>query len=356
MIVIKKRIGIPRSLLYYKYFPLWKTFLEELGVEIVLSDRTNSKIIDIGGRYAIDEICIPLKLYYGHVLNLLEKNIDYLFVPRYVSTTIGTYFCPKFLGLPDMVRGTIDNLPPIIEFEVNMQKRPMYLSAYKLGKVLHKSTWQIKKAYEKAIKDYKYFRQLMVDGLSFKKALNVLNSKNRNFKPKKKIIDYVAKIAIIGHGYNVHDSFINMNLINKLNKMKVNVVTLENLPLEIFKNQTVITNTLENYWGNEEEILSAVNYLFETKDIDGIIFICSFCCGPDSLIDEIMARDAKKLKIPYIGLVLDEHSGQAGVITRVEAFVDMIVRKKNNIRIIYKKPTMPIGIINKSEKEVGAEF
>ncbi|MHA1830764.1 MAG: acyl-CoA dehydratase activase-related protein, partial [Candidatus Helarchaeota archaeon] len=50
MIVIKKRIGIPRSLLYYKYFPLWKTFLEELGVEIVLSDRTNSKIIDIGGR------------------------------------------------------------------------------------------------------------------------------------------------------------------------------------------------------------------------------------------------------------------------------------------------------------------
>ena len=174
MIVIKKRIGIPRSLLYYKYFPLWKTFLEELGVEIVLSDRTNSKIIDIGGRYAIDEICIPLKLYYGHVLNLLEKNIDYLFVPRYVSTTIGTYFCPKFLGLPDMVRGTIDNLPPIIEFEVNMQKRPMYLSAYKLGKVLHKSTWQIKKAYEKAIKDYKYFRQLMVDGLSFKKAL-ILN-------------------------------------------------------------------------------------------------------------------------------------------------------------------------------------
>ncbi|MBD3229563.1 MAG: hypothetical protein GF329_15385 [Candidatus Lokiarchaeota archaeon] len=333
-----EKIGIPRSLLYYKYYPIWKTFLEELGYEIVLSDKTNSKIVDVGGRYAIDEICIPLKLYYGHVLNLLLKDIDYLFVPRYVSTTFGTYFCPKFLGLPDMVRGTIDDIPPIIEFTVDLRKKPKYFSAYELGKSLQKPIWEIKKAYEKALEDYKYFRKLMVQGLSFQRALNVLRSNVKNFNPKIKNKNYDAKIAVIGHGYNVHDPFINMDLISKLKKMNAKVITLENLPLHIFERQTVITNTLKNYWGNEEEILSAVNYLFTHDElIDGIIFICSFCCGPDSLIDEIMQRDSKKLGIPYICLVIDEHSGQAGVNTRVEAFVDMIVRKKKNIKAIYNK-------------------
>ncbi|MHA1269080.1 MAG: acyl-CoA dehydratase activase-related protein [Candidatus Helarchaeota archaeon] len=350
MVLITKKVGIPRSLLYYKYYPLWKSFLEELDFEIVLSDQTNSKIVEIGSQYAIDEICIPLKLYYGHIFNLLEKDIDYLFVPRYISTTFGTYFCPKFLGLPDMVRGTIDNLPPIIEFAVDLRKKPKFLSAYELGRKLGKPIWQIKQAFEKAINDYNYFRELMIKGLSFQRALNALNSKRRDFKPKKKNIKYEAKIAVIGHGYNVHDPYINMDLIKKLHKMNAEVITLENLPLEIFKNKTVITNTLQNYWGNEEEILSAVNYLFTLNDIDGIIFICSFCCGPDSLIDEIMTRDAKKINIPYIGLVLDEHSGQAGVITRVEAFVEMILRKKRNAKIYYKKETIPVEYISQSEK------
>jgi len=59
----KKTVGIPRSLLYYKYVPLWKAFFEELDFDVVISEKTNNKMIDRGGRYAIDEICIPLKLY-----------------------------------------------------------------------------------------------------------------------------------------------------------------------------------------------------------------------------------------------------------------------------------------------------
>ncbi|MHC1591114.1 MAG: acyl-CoA dehydratase activase-related protein [Candidatus Helarchaeales archaeon] len=350
----KKKVGIPRSLLFFKYYPLWKIFLEELGFEIVLSDRTNSKIVEIGGNYAIDEICIPLKLYYGHVLNLLEKDIDYLFVPRYISTTFGTYMCPKFLGLPDMVRGTLDNLPPIIELEIDLRKKPKFYSAFELGRKLSRSTRQIRKAYEKAIKGYHKFRELMMEGLTFEKALSVVNSGKWDFhsKPVKK--DYSAKIALIGHGYNIYDDFINMNLLKKLKEMNVNVITLENLPVEIFHKNTVISKTLKNYWGNEEEILSAMSYLYEDKEIDGIIFICSFCCGPDSLIDEIITRDTKKLGIPYICLVLDEHSGQAGVITRIEAFVDMIIRKKKGLIIASKSPTIEVEISKKINDKVGA--
>lgn len=114
--------------------------------------------------------------------------------------------------------------------------------------------------------------------------------------------------------------------------MHAEVTVLENLPHHIFKHATAVSKSLKNYWGNEEEILSAVKYIFKNKSADGIIFLCSFCCGPDSLIDEIMTRDAREAKMPYISLVLDEHSGQAGVITRIEAFVDMIVRKNKKMK------------------------
>lgn len=349
----KKTVGIPRSLLFYKYYPLWKVFLEELGYKTVLSDRTNSKIVEIGGNYAIDEICIPLKLYYGHVLNLLEKKVDYLFVPRYISTTFGTYMCPKFLGLPDMVRGTLDNLPPLIELEIDLRKKPKFYSAYQLGTKLKHSAFKTMRAYDKAVKAYKKFRELMVEGLSFDQSLSVIKSKKWDFHPKKRAKKRAAKIALIGHGYNIHDTFINMNLLKKLAEMNTQVVTLENLPLEIFQKNTVISKTLKNYWGNEEEILSAMSYLHKDKEIDGIIFICSFCCGPDSLIDEIITRDTKKLGIPYICLVLDEHSGQAGVITRIEAFVDMIIRKKKGLIVSPPSPAIEVKVPDQPHNGIG---
>ncbi|NHI94657.1 MAG: hypothetical protein EAX96_19350 [Candidatus Lokiarchaeota archaeon] len=348
--ITKKTVGIPRSLLYYKYFPLWKAFFEELDFEVIISEKTNNRIIERGGRYAIDEICIPLKLYYGHVLDLMDKKVDYIFIPRYISTTFGTYMCPKFLGLPDLIRGTMDDLPPIIEMDIDMRKKPKWLSAYETARRLGKPLSKIRKAYENAIKVYHNFREIMVKGYNFQQAVNLSVTKKSEEVPAPKNGNEAATIAVIGHGYNVHDPFINMDLLKKLKKMNAKGIVLENLPTEIFKDQTIITNTLKNYWGNEEEILSAINYLFEQKDIDGIVFICSFCCGPDSLIDEIITRDAKKIEIPYICLVLDEHTGQAGVITRVEAFVDMIIRKKRNLKLV-STPKIEVKTPNKSMEQ-----
>lgn len=323
----KKKIGIPRSLLYYKYFALWKRFFEELGFMVVLSDETNNFIMKEGSRYAIDEICVPLKLYYGHIANLVEKGVDYLFVPRYVSVSSGTYMCPKFLGLPDLIRGTVDNMPPIIEMCVDMRKKPKFYSACETGRKLGSPFHLIKNAYQSAVKSYKCFCRAMENGFSFSEALEIADRQPENILGKTKP-DKEVSVAVIGHSYNVHDPFINMDLLNKLNKMDVNTVVLENLPSRIFKGETVINGSLRNYWGNEEEILSALDYLFEKKSVDGIIFLCSFCCGPDSLIDEIITRNAKSADMPYTCMVIDEHSGQTGLITRIESFVDMVALKK----------------------------
>ncbi|HNS32832.1 MAG TPA: acyl-CoA dehydratase activase-related protein [bacterium] len=323
----KKKIGVPRSLLYYKYFAFWKKFFEELGFEVIVSDETSSDILKEGNKYAIDEICIPLKLYYGHIINVVNKKPDYLFIPRYVSLSPGTYMCPKFLGLPDLIRGTVSNLPDVIEMCVDSRKKTKFYSACETGRALNKSFMQVKNAYRCAVESYRCFCDVMEKGFSFTESVDIADKKPDNLL-KKEYPDTEVSIAVIGHSYNVHDSFINMDLLNKLEKMNVRPVVLENLPSEIFKGETRINKSLKNYWGNEEEILSALNYLFGKKSVDGIIFLCSFCCGPDSLVDEITTRNAKLTGIPYTCVVMDEHSGQTGLITRIESFVDMVAFKK----------------------------
>ena len=75
------KVGIPRGLLFYRFYALWKTFLEELGAEVVVSPPTNKIIIQQGLTYAVEEICFPAKVFLGHVLYLKDR-VDLLFIPR----------------------------------------------------------------------------------------------------------------------------------------------------------------------------------------------------------------------------------------------------------------------------------
>jgi predicted nucleotide-binding protein (sugar kinase/HSP70/actin superfamily) len=75
------RVGIPRALLFYLYFPMWQAFFNEIGVQVIPSGRTTKSILDDGIREALADVCVPIKLYYGHVMELKGK-VDYLFIPR----------------------------------------------------------------------------------------------------------------------------------------------------------------------------------------------------------------------------------------------------------------------------------
>jgi Uncharacterized protein conserved in bacteria len=117
----KIRIGIPRALMYYEYFAVWKTFFESLGAEVIESDKTAKDIFDAGIKAAVNDLCLPVKLFHGHVLNLAGKA-DFIFIPRLKSVKKGEYICPKISGLPELVKFSLPGLPPIIDAEVNLRK------------------------------------------------------------------------------------------------------------------------------------------------------------------------------------------------------------------------------------------
>ena len=115
-----KKIGIPRSLFYFKFITLWETFFNHIGAEVIVSDPTNKRILEDGVKACVDEACIPIKLFHGHVINLKDR-VEYIFVPRFTSISKWEYICPEFGGLPDMVRHTLKGLPPLIDTEINMR-------------------------------------------------------------------------------------------------------------------------------------------------------------------------------------------------------------------------------------------
>jgi predicted nucleotide-binding protein (sugar kinase/HSP70/actin superfamily) len=338
------KVGIPRALHFYRYYPFWKKLLEELEAEIILSPPTNKKIVEEGVTHGFGELCIPIKIYYGQVLKLVRDNpdLDYIFVPRYVAEVKEAYFCPKFLSLPDVIK-ILPNIPKILNFEVNVKEFPIATSAIELGRQLGKNQNQALNAYREAQKYFDEYHRFLRDGSPVNHALRLVE-RDRPFTLPKRKYKGDLKFLLLGHAYNIFDTFINLDFQKKLRDQGVKVITIENLPESIFKEPVIINpkgGRLRNYWKHEEEILAAMRY-FLTKgreEIDGVIFLISFACGPDSLISELIKHDMKTVRLPFLEIIMDEHSGEAGLLTRVESFVEMVRRKKKKLLVDGKKST-----------------
>ena len=113
------KVGMPRGLFYYDYYLLWESFFKKLDIEVVTSIRTNKDILDLGIKSCVDEACLPIKIYHGHVEYLKDK-VDYIFIPKYVRLHKREYNCPKHLGIVDMINNSVDNLPILISPKITI--------------------------------------------------------------------------------------------------------------------------------------------------------------------------------------------------------------------------------------------
>ncbi len=301
-------------------------------MEVVLSSPTNKKILENGVKKAVDDICLPVKLCFGHVMELADK-VDYLFVPRLVSVEEDAFTCPKLIGLPDMLRASLDKIPPLLDtcFDLKAGISP-YRSFRELGRKLNRSSRTIRRAFEKAEQRQDEFRKAMQKGLTPSEAMEALKTKNEtrltSAASERKTKNEELRIALIGRPYNLYDGYLNMNLMEKLRQLGSSVITAEMLPSSIMEKEASRWRT-EIFWTFGRRMVGAAFHFFNGGEVDGVISCIAFECGPDSLLGVLIEDEAERHKdIPYMSLILDEHSDETGVVTRVEAFLDMIRRKK----------------------------
>lgn len=322
------KVGIPRSLAYFFYLPLWKTFINELGHEAVESPPTSRAILDRGVREAVNDACIPIKVYHGHAAFLAER-CDFLFCPRLVSVRkhgdFGTEtFCPKFLGLPDMVRLALNPLPPLIDVRIDLKqpKTGLQDAADEIGRQLGNGRGQIKRALRCAQAAQQSFENLCHKGMLVPDALEAVL--NGSVKPPQTRRRQSLTLAVIGYPYVLYDAYINAGLLKILQQEEVNIVTQDMLAdREINRQAKCLPKSLFWYFSNRA-VYGGLHFM-EHHRVDGMIHVTAFACGPDSMVDRLLEIESKRRgTIPYLAIAVDEHTGEAGVRTRVEAFLDML--------------------------------
>ena len=333
------RIGIPRALLYYQYYPMWQTFCQELGVEMVVSPPTTQAMLAAGSSRVVADTCLPVKVFLGHVLSLVDK-CDWIFVPAVRSVEKKVYNCSKFLGLPDMTKAVIPESPPILEIDIDINKGmgTLYQEIYKLGMNFTRSRLKVRQASLAAWQTYLNYREVMSSHkLAPPEAIEKISGTPRG-KPEtaaghpalvlKPHAEAKATIALVGHPYLLNDEYINHRLVHRLEQSGNRILTPEMVTADNLAS-AITSLTGGAYWTYEEEVIGAGGYYLQ-NEADGVIGIMAFGCGPDSLMMDTVRRQAARLRTtPFMCLTLEEHTAEAGVVTRLEAFTDMIHRKKN---------------------------
>lgn len=291
-------IGIPRGLSYYRYKYLWKFFFEELNIPYQISEKTNKQILENGKNLAQDEACLSLKIFLGHV-DALSKTYKKILIPRIACVKKKEKMCTNFLVLPDLVRNLKD--VEVIEFNVDEESNQTEEDAFiHLGELFHKSHYISKIAYQNAKKkEYELKKKRFFKTIDYCKTSNL-------------------KILVVAHDYNLEDDWIGRPITSFLKENGITVIS-SYPPLEKKKNKI----SPLNYWTENKDLLSSIELYHNS--VDGIILISSFPCGPDSLTNEMIQRTVKD--IPLLTIIIDEQNNNAGIVTRLESFLDILKMK-----------------------------
>lgn len=309
-----ERIGIPQASTFFELFPMWKAFFTELGFEIVISKNTNREIINKGLEHVTAETCFPIKVAHGHVIDILNKEIDYLFLPSVINMTHASpkithsYACPYIQCLPYIVRSAINLdspkfkvLEPVIHFEygdsfLDKTLRQIAKEIGRKGAIVENAIQKTKETQDK------FYSRLEERG---KEVLDNLG-------------DDDFALVIISRPYNGCDSGVNLDLPEKLRDLGVLSIPMDFLTLDL---EDIAKDYPNMYWKYGQKILAAARVIARDKRLYAL-YITNFGCGPDSFISKFFPKEVGGK--PFLTIDIDEHSADAGVLTRCEAFLDSL--------------------------------
>lgn len=308
-------VGVPRALLFYEYGPLMLELLRQCGACTVLSPVTNKQIIQAGLEACVDEACLPVKTFFGHVIYLAEQ-VDTLFIPRFVSVERGAYVCPKLMGLPDMVRARVSNAPKVLDPCIDLSRG--------IGKTM-KSLAQLGPA-------------LGVSGSRVAIALArsmMATSRGASTRPGRKRTTPTGngvRIGVLGHDYNLCDPYISLDLVNRIRRLGAAPITADSYSPGAaagWERQRARRGAKRVFWTYGRRLIGVACRWLETGEVDGIVHLASFGCGPESFIAEVIQYEAsERNSVPLLCINIDEHSAEAGLSTRLEAFIDTVAMRK----------------------------
>lgn len=370
----KKKVAFPHMGLIYV---AWSAALRKVGVEPFIPPYTSKKTLSLGTKHSPEAICLPYKLILGNFVEALEGGSDYVaMITSPGICRLGEYgkciqnalhdlgYDARYIELQlyDGIEGmyrflrelTEKNNPILFAKAITLAIRKVFLIDDLETKLAYLRAREIKigdaeKAFNKAVKIVE-----AEDSLS-----KLKNAKKLAFAEMDKVkIDTTREILhvdITGEIFLVCDPFSNQNIERELGKMGVEVrksLTVSSflkdaiIPKVFKKGETHLERAnrlakpylMRDIGGDALECVSDVAYANE-RGIDGIIHISPFTCMPEIMSQNIFPSMRENCEIPILPLIMDEQTGKAGYLTRLEAFVDLMRRRKRKLEIEKKQLT-----------------
>ncbi len=307
-----RSVGIPLAMYSHDLLPLWRRFFRECGFKVVLSDETNRKTVHLGLDSVVAEPCFPIIVAHGHAADLVEKNVDYLWLPNILSAWTRfldneSHVCPWGQTLPFVLRqapafrdwnGRI--LCPTIRLREGPEavRQALVDAAATLGVDRVKAN----RAFDLAWGTYDHYRREYQK--AGREALDLLEQSGE------------SGMVLVGRPYNIHDGGVSLSVARKLRELYgVNVLPIDALPVDDVDIRDVNDNM---FWEYGRKILAAARIVGRYPHLH-IIYITNFKCGPDSFVKGFIRPASGK---PFLTLQFDGHSNDAGMMTRCEAYLD----------------------------------
>ena len=319
-------VGIQRALYTLQTGVMWAHFFDRLGYRLVLTPSTNSEISSSGIESMTAETCYPIKVSHGHVKALAGKT-RFLFLPSIVTMPTPVkeetgFYCPLVQANQYMVRAALDLdmervLNPVVHLKYDLPTLAMELTE-QIGDKLGRSRRRIREAMEAAWEKQGRFTQALL-----RKGKEVLESHDPS----------EPMVVVTGRPYNLYDERLNLRLGQNLAKIGVAA-----MPMEFIDVSSIDLSDFPNmYWGFGAQVLRVAKFVRNRPNFFGL-HMTNFSCGADSFIEHFYKFIMKEK--PYLILELDEHSAVAGVMTRLEAFRNVIentMQKLGNDSFVYLK-------------------
>ncbi len=343
------RIGIPRALVYYEYIAMWKAFFNSLGMEVVVSPPTTRAMVQAGTQRMVAETCLPVKVCAGHLVYLRDQGVDRVLIPAVTATEPGLFQCSKFLDLPHLMRAVVEDLPPLLEMDIDLDGRrhdlpeAMTQVARSLAGRSEPGRQAVEAACDAHARHADRLRraataadvEIVHGSLDPAPVALELPASRRDAGVQDDLPDDCGGIGrptvgMAGHPYLRYDAYVNHNVLDRLRRLGARILLPEMIPADSVE-MAIRRLTGSKYWVYEGEVTGAAGAFLARDDVDGVIALVAFGCGPDSSMMDVVQRMARRLHKPLLTLVLDEHTGEAGLLTRLEAFVDLVVRRGRGV-------------------------
>jgi len=320
-------IGIPYIFFFHEFLPFWSTMLWELGFNVVVSPGTNRQIVDLGVEVIQSESCFPVKVSHGHIKHLIDSGVKHIFIPSFVDLSppgkddTGSP-CPYTQTIPYLAKAALsheDLIRPVIDLT-----RGQKFMENELLRVL--APFGVRRS-------------------EVRKALGIAQSVQDRFESRKKekgreILETIDKktIVIVGRAYNAFEKGVNLQIPQKLATLDTLAIPMDFLPTEDID----ITDRWDHmYWRNGYRILKAARYIKSHPWLYPI-YIGNFSCGPDSFILSFFSEELGEKT--FLHIEIDEHSADAGAITRCEAYLDSISNQELSEAINVKRVRLQDGV------------